>query len=112
FQDRKTGRALGTDPKQHDSVSRFLAARTQDGAPALLMPEGQARSLTTELIVPRTLDGRATLLRPASLKTYCIGGCSLVQMRPTGAAGAGGGLSEPLRKLLYFCGDHFVEVDF
>ena len=109
FHDRKTNTTLGTDLKQYDASTRHLPAWVE-GEPAMLMPEGQGSSLTTELIVPRLLDGRAALVRPASLKTFGAEGCELIQLNATGLGGAGGALSEGVRRLIYFCGDHFVEI--
>jgi hypothetical protein len=109
FHDSKTGQTLGTDLKQYDSVTRHLPVRV-DGAPALLIPEGQASSITTEVILPDVVDGKAQLVRPAALKTIGLDGCELIQMRATGVGGAGGGSSETPDKLTYYCGDHFVQI--
>lgn len=110
FHDRWQNIALGTDLKQYDSITRHLPAWV-DGLPALVMAEGQGSALTTEVVVPRMEGGRAvSLYRPASLKTWAFEGCELVQMKSTGFAGSGGGLTDVVRKLIYFCGDHFVEV--
>jgi hypothetical protein len=110
FHDRAQNVALGTDLKQYDSITRHLPAWV-GGMPALLMAEGQGSALTTELIMPRLEAGRATsLYRPASLKTWALEGCELVQMKATGFGGSGGGLVDAVRKLVYFCGDHFVEI--
>jgi hypothetical protein len=111
FFDRARNLALGTDLKQYDSVTRHLAALVE-GRPAMLLPEGQGSELASEVILPRLdLSGAATVLaRPASLKTLGANGCELIQMKSTGANGAGGGANDPVRKLEYFCGEHFVEI--
>jgi hypothetical protein len=109
FHDRKSNTTVGTDLKQYDSLTRHLPAWV-DGAPALLLPEGQGASLTTELIVARGTGTSTTLMRPASLKTLAADGCEQIQMKETGLGGSGGGYSDTVRKLVYFCGDHFVEI--
>ncbi len=113
YRDEARGATQFTNLRQYDSVNRHLPVRAA-GLPALLLPEGQGGSLTAEVIVAADaeLDGRAPqeLERPALYKTLGVGGCEPVNPASTSANGAGLGMSDVASRLLYFCGDHFVEV--
>jgi hypothetical protein len=111
--DQATRSVLGTDLKQYDGVTRHLPAQV-DGLPALVLPEGQGSGLMTEVIVPRRLPGATSveLVRPAGLKAWGLEGCEPVQLLSTSAGGAGGGGSDLVGRVIYFCDGQFVRMGF
>jgi hypothetical protein len=106
FHDFRTGKVSYTSLKRFSFMpnyffDKFFYPLTIKSLPAIYIPSGLGTSFSSDMIIPKNINGEISLKRPALWRIFSKGECR--ELNPIDDNG--------VTKLRYFCGTKIIEIN-